>query len=166
MPRESDDAPRADVSRSDDRLIARSVTLRSIRRESREVDFVFSTDAIDAYGERVKQNWRLERFLANPVILFAHCSRELPIGKGRNVGVLDGKLQGTVVFASEKANPLAEQVFQSICEGTLNAGSVGFISHSYRWEKENDEELLVLDDNELLEFSVTPIPANPEALAK
>lgn len=160
------DTQKAAVSTSVDGFVTRQATVRSIRAELREVDFIFSTDSIDTYGERVKQNWRLERYLQNPVVLFSHCSRELPIGKAKNVGVVDGALQGTLVFASEKANPLAEQVWQSIQEGTLRAGSVGFMSHSFQYEKDNDIETLVLDDNELLEFSVCPIGANPDALAK
>lgn len=155
------------LSGPDGDLLSGVVTVRAIRDTAREVDFVFSSDSIDTYGERVDQNsWRLERFAASPVVLFAHQSRALPIGQAKNVGVRDGKLQGTVVVASEKANPLAEQVWQSLKEGTLRAGSVGFLPHTLRWEKENDNEVLVLADCELLEFSICPIGANPDALAR
>lgn len=143
-----------------------SAHLRAVRHEAREVDFVASTDAVDSYDEVVRQNWRLERFNKNPVILWAHNSRELPIGQGINTRLEKGQLVTTIRFASEKANPRAEQVWQGIQEGTIRAVSVGFIAHSYKWEKQDDNERLVLDDNELLEISVTPVPANPEALAK
>jgi HK97 family phage prohead protease len=154
------EAPASDVP------CVRSLLVRAVRAESREADFVFSSDRIDSYGDRVEQVWQLERFLANPVALFAHDSRSLPIGRATQVGVVDGKLHGTIVFASAKANPVAEQVWQSLQEGTLRAVSVGFIPHSVRVERENDRDVYVLSDNELLEISVVPIPANADALMR
>jgi HK97 family phage prohead protease len=141
-------------------------TTRSINEARRTVDVVMSTDTIDRYGERVAQDWDLKAFFKNPVVLWAHSSRELPIGRGENVRVEDGALQGTIRFASATANPVAEQCFQLFREEVLNAVSVGFIPHSYKFEKENDKEVLVLSQNELIELSCTPVPANPEALAK
>lgn len=55
--------------------------IRSVRDDKREADFVASTNALDSWDEIVEQVWRLERFLANPVVLFAHQSCELPIGE-------------------------------------------------------------------------------------
>ena len=147
-------------------LHVRDLHLRAVRQESRECDFVASTDAIDSYGEVVDQSWNLERFRANPVILFAHNSRELPIGQAVACQVVAGRLECTIRFASERANPKAEQVWQSICEKTLRAVSVGFNPRSVRAEKRNGQDVMVLADNDLYEISVTPIPANPEALAK
>lgn len=139
---------------------------RSINEERRSVDVVMSTDTIDRYGERVAQDWILNSFFKNPVVLWAHSSRDLPIGRGENVRVEDGKLQGTIQFASAAANPVAEQCFLLFRENVLNAVSVGFIPHSFTYEKQNDKEILVLSQNELIELSCTPVPANPEALAK
>jgi HK97 family phage prohead protease len=149
-------------------LVTRShgLHLREVRKEAREASFIASTDAIDSYDEIVEQVWQLERFLSNPVILYAHQSRELPIGIATMCAMLDGKLQCTVRFVTEDKNPLAEQVWKMVRDGELRAVSVGFRPHSYRWEKQADREVLVLSDNELLEISVVPIPANPEALAK
>ncbi|MEJ7728207.1 MAG: HK97 family phage prohead protease [Polyangiaceae bacterium] len=144
--------------------------MRAVRAESREVDFVCSTDSIDSYGERVEQKWILDRYLRNPVVLWNHNKlfqqETLPIGKAKNVGVVDGALHATIVFASEKANPMAERVWQSVQEQTLRAVSVGFNPRTVRYEKEAGEEILVLSDNDLFEISVTPIPANPDCLAK
>lgn len=147
-------------------LHVRALHLRELRAEKREADFIASTDAIDSYGERVEQAWDLQRYKANPVVLWAHQSRELPIGKARDVRVVDGELRATIVFASERANPKAEQVWQSVQEGTLRAVSVGFVPREIRSEKIAGKDVVVLGDNDLFEISVTPIPANPEALAK
>lgn len=147
-----------------DGLLVRSLHLRAVREDAREADFVCSTDALDAYDEIVEQVWDLERYLSNPVVLWAHESHDLPIGQAKNVGVVDGKLQATLVFS--KATKKAEQVWQQVLEKTLRAVSVGFRSASMRMEMRNDEEVWILSDNELWEISVCSIPANPEALAK
>lgn len=132
----------------------------------RTVDVVMSTAAIDRHGERVELDWELRSFKANPVVLWAHESRDLPLGRCENVRIEGLALIGTIRFASAAANPKAEQCLQLFREGVLNAVSVGFIPHSYRFEKDDDEEILVLSQNELVELSVTPTPANPEALVR
>jgi HK97 family phage prohead protease len=104
--------------------------------------------------------------MANPVVLYAHNSRELPIGHAELVEVRDGKLQIRVKFASAKANPRAEEVWNLIKERMLRAVSVGFVPRTIRSEKRDEKDIYVLTDNELHEVSVVPIPANPEALAK
>lgn len=153
-------------------LVSRGLAIKegSLEKSKRTVRFVASTDAIDSYEDIVEQDWRLERFKANPVILFGHDSRNLPVGKATSVEVIerDGRkqLEATVQLASAEANPLAEQVWNSLVEGTLRAVSVGFIPGDYRFEKRDGREVFVLSNNELHEISIVPIPANPEALAK
>lgn len=132
--------------------------------ERRAIDVVASTAAEDSYGEVVAQQWKLERYLANPVVLYSHESRELPIGRAENVRVEDGKLLATLVLAQGTGR--ADEVWNLVQQGMLKGVSVGFRPHTTRWEKRDGREILVLDDNELLEISITPIPANPEALAQ
>jgi hypothetical protein len=159
-------------------LVHRSfgVTVRAVDGESRSVDVIASTDAVDAYGEIVDQSWDLKRYLANPVVLYNH-NREgilealdpectLPIGYAKNVGVVDGKLQATLCFVDEKANPMGEMVLQGFLQKSLRAVSVGFHPRTVQTEKLNDKEIVRLSDNELFEISVTPMGANPEAVAK
>lgn len=151
-------------------LVSRGLLLRSVDDAKRSVDFIASTDAIDSYDEVVEQDWILDRYRANPVVLFGHNSRELPIGKSTRCEVVteNGRrqLECTIQFLSAKANPRAEEVWQSIKEGALRAVSVGFKPNDARFEKRNGVEVFVLSKNELHEISVVPIPANPEAVAK
>lgn len=152
----------------DEQLVARSygLHLRALRTESREADFVASTEAIDSYDEVVEQSWDLERYGSNPVVLFAHQSRELPIGRATRVAVVNGQLEATIQFATAEMNPKADQVFRMVQAKMLNAVSVGFVPRDVRLEKRDGRDIYVLGDNELHEISVVPIPANPEALAK
>ncbi len=151
-------------------LVSRGLTLRSVDKEKRSVDFVASTDAVDSYDEVVEQDWILDRFLANPVILFGHNSRDLPVGTATRCEVVEvngrKQLECTIQFLTAAANPMAEQVWHSVQEGGLRAVSVGFMPGDYRFEKRNGVEVFVLSQNVLHEISVVPIPANPEALAK
>lgn len=147
-------------------LHVRQIHLRAVREAAREVDFVASTDTIDSYGDSVVQNWNLKRYKRNPVVLWSHSSCDVPIGQAVRVEVVNGQLETTVRFASEKASPKAEQVWQGILEKTIRAVSVGFRPREIRYERRDDVEVCVLDDNELWEISVVAIPANPDALAK
>jgi len=160
-------APRALAPELPDDFVSRSdgLRFRASDEGSRTATFVASTDALDSYDERVVQHWDLERYQRNPIVLFAHDRHALPVGQCIAVAVVDGQLECTLKFATAEANPLAEQVWQSIQQKTLRAVSVGFRPHTYRYEMENDQEVLVLDDNELYEISVVPLPANPDALA-
>lgn len=147
-------------------LLTCALRIKRSAKDTRSIDVIASTEAVDSYGEIVEQSWDLARYKANPVVLFAHNSRELPIGSARDVKVEDGALVATLDFVSAEANPKAEQVWQLIQQGALRAVSVGFRPRTVRSEKRDGKEVYVLADNELHEISVVPIPANPEALAR
>lgn len=152
--------------------------LESIKNEDgtesvvRWVDVVASTADIDSHGEIVEQDWDLTRYLSNPVILWNHnslCQQDtLPIGRGVNTRVDDGKLRTRIVFASEDANPMGRRVFKLFQEKILNAVSVGFKPGEIKREERgpNGEKIPVLRKNVLYEISATPVPANANALAE
>ncbi len=148
-------------------LLSRHIELRAFNDEARTADFVASTDVVDSYGDIIdQQSWQLEHYRANPVVLFAHNSRELPIGKAISVGVTGNRLEARIQFASAEMNPKAEQVWQMLKGGYLRAVSVGFLPKNGRYEIRNGQDVWVWSDSVLKEISVTPVPANPEALAK
>lgn len=129
----------------------------TLKADKSGFDFLASTSAIDRQGDSIDQSgWELGNYKLNPVILWAHDYSQLPIGKAESIEVTDAGLKISTVFASEKANPKAEQVRQLLAEGFLNAVSVGFIP------KERNGN--VITRAELLEVSVVPVPANQEAL--
>jgi HK97 family phage prohead protease len=156
-------------------------TVRAVDEERRAVDFVFSTNSIDSQGDVVEQFWDLDRYKRNPVILYGHNrvgflgpfnqEATLPIGRGETVKVTGGGLVGTVVFATAEQNPMADKVFQLVKGGFINAGSVGFRpGRILREQMPDGRELFRLGSadapNELWEFSIVPIPANPDAVRK
>lgn len=120
-------------------------------------EFVASTSSVDRQGDSIDQNgWELDNFLKNPVILFAHNYSELPIAKAVEVIKGEKSLTIKIQFASEEANPKAQQVKKLVEEGILNTTSVGFI------QKERNGNIIT--KAELLEVSIVPVPANAEAL--
>lgn len=138
--------------------------VREITDDGRLLGVTGSTPAVDRYDEIVDANtWQLENFKTNPVILWAHNlgfdKDQPPIGRATRVEVRDGKLMFDIQF--DMKDEFAADIFRKYKEKFLNAFSVGFIPHAFG---ENDDGNLILMNNELLELSAVPVPANPEAL--
>lgn len=147
-------------------LYSRAAVARdTLSADSRSVDVVASTEALDAHGTILRANWDLARYEANPVVLYAHDQCEIPIGLASNVRVEDGQLRATLTFSTADLNPVADQVWKNVQAGVIRGVSVGFWPSTVRFEIENDVEVVVLDDLELWEISMVPVPSNPEALA-
>ena len=117
--------------------------------------FTGSTDTVDRVGDVVEQNWDLENYKKNPVLLYAHDYAQLPIGR-TNPYMDGGKLKFDVEFVPKEIYPFAGTVEAMVELGFLNAVSVGF--------KPLDMDGTRIKRSELLELSIVPIPANAEAL--
>jgi HK97 family phage prohead protease len=151
---------------NEEKFFDNQYAVKGIDAKARTVHAVFSTDAIDGHGERVHQSFRLERFNANPVVLWAHnrtTGNGLPVGKAHNVAVRGGKLEGSVTFAE---HAFAEEVWGLYRDGFLKAFSIGFRPGKVTEEKVGGNDVFVLRDNELFEISAVPIPSNEQALVK
>ena len=127
-------------------------------------EVIASTAAVDRHGEIVSQDgWDIENYLKNPIILWGHDYWSLPIGIATGVKVENDQLIITGKFASAEANPFAQQVRRLYDEKIVRATSVGFINRKYEYDEDQDQVTLV--ENELLELSFVPVPANPEAVS-
>lgn len=147
-------------------LLAMPAEMKASATEDRAVDFTLSTDAIDRSGDRVSQDgWKLESYRKNPVVLWAHDYESLPVGKARNLRIEDGALKGTCIFTPPGALRFNDAVFDLIKGGFLSAVSVGFMPKKWNWAEDKARPLGIdFSEQELLEFSIVPVPANPEAL--
>lgn len=138
--------------------------IKSVDEEKYKIDFIFSTPDEDRHGEEIDQNgWKLNEFLENPVVLFAHDQWQPAVGKVVDIRVENGQLQGTVQFAVEE-NPFAKILFDLYKNGFMRAVSVGFSNNEYKFNEET--ERMVLLENVLYELSLVNVPANARALAK
>ena len=132
----------------------------------RQYEFTASTADMDRDGEIIDvEGWDLKNFKKNPIIMYAHDYRTLPIGKAIKIGVHDGKLKNTVEFPPEGTYEFADIVERLVKTGYLTTESVGFIPR--KWEDGDGEKgspRRTYTKQELLEISIVPIPSNPNAI--
>lgn len=139
-------------------MVAESVT--PIEGTNRSMRFCISTAGVDRDNDTVDaKGWLLDNYKRNPVVLWAHDYDELPVGKATSIGVEGGRLIADAEFAD---HPFADTVFRLLKGGFLNATSVGFRPATYKMNEARGG--LDFETQELLEFSIVPVPANPEAL--
>lgn len=135
------------------------------------VSFIASAFEPDRYGDTIDQTgWVLANFEANPVLLWAHSHDCPPVGR---VGKITAPAEATgkllaedVTFTPKEMHAFGDEVGQMVKGGFLNAVSVGFLP--LEWEERYDERGSFLGYHfkrmELLELSVVPVPAQPQAL--
>lgn len=152
--------------------IQRFFQVEAKEADSGTVTVIASAPTEDRMDDIVEAPWQLDRFKANPVIQWAHRYDIPPVGRATSVTVEDGMLMATIEFDEDESNPLGRTVASQMRRGFLNAVSVGFApgeAIDRRSFPEDDprhgERGMVFRGSELLEISVVPIPANPEALA-
>lgn len=122
--------------------------------------FCISTAAIDRDLDSINpKGWNLDAFRKNPICLFAHDYSSLPIGKCTDIKIVGGKLIASTEFADHE---MAETVLRLVDGGFLNATSVGF--RPIKYSLNETRKGVDYEQQELLEYSIVPVPANPEAL--
>jgi HK97 family phage prohead protease len=130
---------------------------------------VASDETVDRYGDIIRASgWQLENFRKNPVLLFGHNSRDLPVGRVEPIAVEGTRLIAHAQFLPEGATAFADSVWQLVDQGFLNAVSVGFMPLAAPvpiFDAEQHVTGFEWIAQELLELSVVPVPANPNALA-
>jgi HK97 family phage prohead protease len=133
------------------------------------IGWTFSTFDLDRFDERVDpEGWDVTRFLENPVIQWAHCASIPAIGRAEGLYTDEKGLHGTIVFNDKDYDPFGWAIGERVKHGVIRAGSVGFrILEIELPSKEcaEDGTALIFRKQELLEFSVCNVPANPFALA-
>lgn len=146
--------------------------MKSFDEENRTVEFIISDNSKDRYGDRVEQDWNLKNYWNNPILLWGHDPSQINhvIGKCLEINTdedEDGRsyTSAKFQFAEEGTSEGVDTVFKLVKQGILRTVSVGFLSNQMNYEKDEDDEYVSLKDNELLEVSIVPIPANPNALA-
>ena len=132
----------------------------------RQYEFTASTADQDRDGEVIDvSGWDLKNFKKNPVIMFAHDYRTLPIGRATKIGIREGKLVNNVEFPPEGTYEFADIVERLVGAGFLKTESVGFMPK--KWEDGDGGEKTprrTYTKQELLEISIVPVPSNPNAL--
>jgi HK97 family phage prohead protease len=156
--------------RGDVELIA-SVPFRLAADEAAEgLSWTLSTFDLDRFGERIDPaGWDYKRYRDNPVVEWAHRYDIPAIGKIEGLAADDGGLHGLVIFNDKDYDPFGWAIGERIKAGVIRAGSVGFRPVEIEIpdkETAKDGTMLIFRKQELLEFSICNVPANPFALTK
>jgi HK97 family phage prohead protease len=134
------------------------------------VPWTFSTFDLDRFSERIDPaGWDYKRYMDNPVIEWAHWYDIPAIGKAEHIYTDEKGLHGLVIFNGKDYDPFGWAIGQRVKAGVIRAGSVGFrILEIEIPSKEDgkDGTTLIFRKQELLEFSICNVPANPFALSK
>lgn len=154
--------------------------------ETRTIPFVISSKSRDRKRTAMNMdNWRLDNYNRNGVVGYQHnlygdlCAPPNPddvIGQGRAWREGD-ELIGSVKFETFDLNPLADKIFRKVLAGTLRATSVGMLplrdenGELGRYgegeeAKGRSQETFYFHGQELIEFSIVNIPANPDAVRR
>ena len=154
----------------DEKDLRDAVLLKAVDTEVTESDqervlnFKISTETADSYNDVIKaEGWDLERFKKNPVVLWAHSHYQPPVGQALSVEVKDGDLVASAQFADAETYAFADTVYRLLKKGFLRATSVGFFPKEWTYDEDRGGYNFIAQ--ELFEFSVVPVPANPDALA-
>lgn len=133
--------------------------------DDRKFKVIASTGTVDRYNEIiVPEGIKKDNYMKNPVVLWAHSYKELPIGIADKVYVKDKKVIVEGRFAPADANPEAEKIKKLYDGGFLRAVSIGFTAKAWEDFKDDEGYKRKYTKWELLELSFVPVPANPEAL--
>ena len=131
------------------------------------------------------ENWNLSKFNSNPIVGYQHnvygdnmCLPPNPddvIAKATaGIDTFQGKkvLVSDATFEPAELNATAEKVFRKILWGSLNASSIGVLpvgsikKETFKNDAGNTDYTLNFEGQELLEWSIVQIPADPQALRR
>lgn len=135
--------------------------------EDRTATFIASDNSIDRYGDVVEaKGWDVTAFKKNPQFLFGHKSHALPIGKVLKTWVSGNQFKAKVSFLPKGLDDFADKCFELLVQNYLNAVSVGFlpIKREPIYDDDGRWKGTHFIEQELLELSLVPIPANSNAV--
>jgi len=148
-----------------------TLKMKANKEEDRTVDFIATKEIIDRDGEILKvSGLTTANYKKNPVVLWAHDRRGLPVGKTVKISKRGDIMKMRVQFAKPEEYGFADTVYKLVKGGYLNAVSVGFTPDYSKTEypgrnKPNSKIYRIFHKTDLLELSVCPIGVNQEALS-
>lgn len=94
-----------------------------------------------------------------------HDANSPPIARAVRVFSDGNRLVGDIEFAPPEVNEFADSIYKLVAAGYLKAGSVGFLPLEWSFAEDKNRPFGIdFKRQELLEFSICPVPALPSAL--
>jgi phage head maturation protease len=140
--------------------------------EGRQILIAISSETVDRDTDTIAvDGWDLKQYRKNPVVLFGHRYFETAapvVGKSLTEFVDKGKLKSLLEFTPQGMVPLADTLYGLYAEGFMNASSVGFIPKEWKFPEDDPDRPWGIDflKQELIEYSLVPVPSNPDALVE
>lgn len=139
--------------------------------DSRILEFIISTNKVDRDGDTISvDGWELDDFNRSGSVLWAHDARQLPVAKPTSTFVEAGSLKSRAQFPERDVYPFADTVYRLLVGGYLRGSSVGFKPLDVEVDSERVDPMglpgLNFRRQELLEWSVTPVPSNTDAVVQ
>jgi len=137
-------------------------------RQSGTITVEINNDDIDRHGTVVMPSGaRTHNFEQNPVVMWQHghgVAGSVPIGRAESIRTEDNALFAQVRF--DENDSFAREIKRKVEEGFVNAASIGFRPSNQRSDTVDGEQVTVVDEWELVEFSMVSVPSNPSALVE
>jgi HK97 family phage prohead protease len=134
------------------------------------IAWTLSTFDLDRYGERIDpQGWDFSHYMKNPIVEWAHRYDIPAIGKIEGLTANKDGLHGLVFFNDKSFDYFGWSIGERVRAGVIRAGSVGFRAIEIEIPSAADSKdgtALIFRKQELLEFSICNVPANPFAIIK
>jgi len=154
---------------ADVELIA-SVPFHLTKGDENCYPWTLSTFDLDRFGERIDPTgWDFKSYMKNPIVEWAHRYDIPAIGKIETLASDEKGLHGVIIFNEKDYDPFGWSIGERVKNGVIRAGSVGFRILEIEIPSKEDSKdgtTLIFRKQELLEFSICNVPANPFALAK
>ena len=143
------------------------VELKDFSNKERSFIAVISGEAPDRMGDIVSvKGWKLENFRKNPVVMQFHNYGALPVGRSLEEFSKKKQLYARPQFAPY---PESMRMYEMYRDKYLKGFSVGFVPMSSEPVDPEDSSWfspMRYTEQELLEYSVAPVPAHQDALAE
>lgn len=137
--------------------------VKEVEGVTRTLEFTITTGSVDRDNDTIAPGgWNLDSYKANPVVLWAHSYKDLPVARATSITMHGDKMTSVAEFPPRGTYPFADTVYDMLKGGFLNATSVGFRPQKYVFNAERGG--VDFKEQELLEYSIVPVPANAEAL--
>lgn len=123
-----------------------------------EVEVIVSNSGVDRHGESIaNEGIDIKQIKRNPVVLWAHNYSEVPLGRITKLWRSNGSLYARIKFDYD-IYEFADLVYKMVLRGTINAVSIGGIV------KAINDDFTVIEELEMVELSIVPVGAHPDAL--
>jgi len=128
------------------------------------IEIIASDESLDRDNDIIlAEGWSVNNWLKSGSLIYGHNPANLPVGTAHAAEIRDGKLILQSKLAKKGTSDWHDTIRSLVSQKILKGVSVGFKATDYDM---NEYGGRTFKQQELLEISLTPVPANPNAMVK